>query len=290
VLNPAFGRIDFTAWNGNSFYHGLELQLTKNLSHGLLVGGSYTFSKSIDQSSAGGLGDPFANSISGMFPFEPSFNRGLSDYNVKHNLIIHSTWTLPTPKTDMRAARWAAGGWELGAILNARSGLPFTMFIGGDPLATGNGSPFDYPNRSKSGACATAVHSGQVAYVDTSCFSLPLETAAIAGQCGRFPGVAPPNTTCMNLQGNSARNDIIGPGLINVDFSVFKNNYIGHSERFNAQFRAEFFNLFNRANFNSPTDNPNVFDQNGVAIGDAGTITTTSTTSRQIQLALKLIF
>jgi hypothetical protein len=288
VVNPAFGRIDFTAWNGNSTYHGLELQVNKNLSHGLLVGGSYTFSKSIDQSSAGGLGDPFANSISGMFPFEPDFNRGLSDYNVKHNLVIHATYTVPTPATDMRVAKWALGGWELGTILNVRSGLPFTAFIGGDPLFTGNGSPFDYPDRSKSGACATAVNPGQVAYLNTNCFSLPMATPAIAAQCAAFSLSL--IGTCQNLQGNEGRNDIIGPGSINVDFSIFKNNYIGHSERLNAQFRVEMFNIFNRANFNSPTDNPNVFNQDGSPTGGAGFIDSTSTTSRQIQFALKLIF
>jgi Carboxypeptidase regulatory-like domain/TonB dependent receptor-like, beta-barrel len=295
LINPNFGRIDYTAWNGNSTYHGLQLQVNKNLSHGLLVGGSYTFSKSVDQGSAGGLGDPFSNSIAGMFPFEPDFNRGLSDYNVKHNMVLHTTWSVPSPKIDMRVAKWALGGWELGSIVNVRSGLPFTAFIAGlngDPLGVANGSPYDYPDRIKSGACSSAVFPGQVAYINTSCFSLPLQTPAIAGLCAPFASVPTVGgvNTCRNLQGNGARNDLIGPGSVNVDFSVFKNNYIGHSERVNAQFRLEMFNLFNRANFNAPTDNANVFNENGTPTGGAGLITSTSTTSRQIQLALKVIF
>ena len=97
--------------------------------------------------------------------------------------------------------------------------------------------------------------------------------------------------TCANLRGNLGRNAVIGPGLSKLDFSVFKNNYIRRiSESFNAQFRAEIFNIFNRANFSSPTDNLAVFDQNGLPIQSAGLIDSTQTTSRQIQFALKLIW
>ena len=84
---------------------------------------------------------------------------------------------------------------------------------------------------------------------------------------------------------------MIGPGLSKLDFSVFKNNYVKRiSESFNAQFRAEFFNILNRANFASPTDNLAVFDQKGQSIPSAGLLTSTQTTSRQIQFALKLIW
>jgi hypothetical protein len=76
-----------------------------------------------------------------------------------------------------------------------------------------------------------------------------------------------------------------------LDVSVFKNNPIRRiSEPFNAQFRAEFFNVLNRANFASPTDNSTVFDQSGKPISSSGLITSTQTTSRQIQFALKFIW
>ena len=88
-----------------------------------------------------------------------------------------------------------------------------------------------------------------------------------------------------------AATSVIGPGLSKLDLSVFKNNYIRRiSESFNAQFRAEIFNIFNRANFGSPTDNLTVFDQNGQPIQSAGLLDSTQTTSRQIQFALKLIW
>jgi hypothetical protein len=94
--------------------------------------------------------------------------------------------------------------------------------------------------------------------------------------------------TCQNLIGNGGRNEIVGPGLVNVDFSLVKNNYI--KEKFNVQFRAEFFNIFNHSNFSSPIANDTLFDQTGAPVAGAGLITQTSTTSRQIQFALKLIF
>jgi hypothetical protein len=76
-----------------------------------------------------------------------------------------------------------------------------------------------------------------------------------------------------------------------LDGSIFKNNYIRRfSENLNVQFRAEFFNLLNRANFSSPTANLTVFDQTGNLVSGAGLITTTQTTSRQIQFALKVIW
>jgi len=117
---------------------------------------------------------------------------------------------------------------------------------------------------------------------------------AIAAECqpfGQGPGNAGIPGTCANLRGNLGRNMVIGPGLSKLDLSVFKNNYIRRiSESFNAQFRAEIFNIFNRANFSSPTDNLAVFDQNGLPIQSGGLIDSTQTTSRQIQFALKLIW
>jgi hypothetical protein len=76
-----------------------------------------------------------------------------------------------------------------------------------------------------------------------------------------------------------------------LDFSVFKNNYIRKiSETFNAQFRAEMFNVLNRPNFLSPTSNSAIFDVNGNQPGNAGKINGTSTTAREIQFGLKVIW
>ena len=106
----------------------------------------------------------------------------------------------------------------------------------------------------------------------------------IKTQCLAFPNPA-------NLRGNLGRNTLIGPGRSKFDASIFKNNTMRRfAENANIQFRAEIFNLFNRANFSSPTANLTVFDQTGSPVSGAGLITTTQTTSRQIQFAVKVIW
>jgi hypothetical protein len=126
------------------------------------------------------------------------------------------------------------------------------------------------PNRLAGTGCGTLTNPGNPNhYIKTECLA--------------FPGV--------NRWGNLGRNNLIGPGMSKLDVSVFKNNRIRRiSETFNAQFRAEFFNILNHANFASPTDHATVFDQSGNPVSSAGLITSTQTISRQIQFALKLIW
>jgi hypothetical protein len=269
VLNPQFGRIDVTTWGSSSFYDALQLQVLKVMSHGFQVQGAFTWGKSIDEGSAGALGDPYDNSISNMFWFDRKTRRGLSDYNIDKNLIINFIWNIPTAKSLQGPAAWALGGWQLGGIFQASTGLPFTPLMGGDPLGLNSSNPYAYPNRLTGSGCKTAVNSGNPnQYIKVSCFSVP---------------------NPITLLGNAGRNSLIGPGLENFDFSLFKNNYIKRiSETFNVQFRAEFFNVFNRPNFLPPTKNSAVFDGSGGALPGAGLITGTSTTAREIQFALKL--
>ena len=270
-LNTSFGRVDFSAWGSNSFFDALEFQVQKKMSHGLQIGGSYTWGKSIDEGSGSYLGDPFANSLSNPFWFDRSLNRAVADFNVSHNLVINYTWVIATPKSLRGAAAWALGGWQLGGIFQVRTGLPFTPRIGGDPLGSKDTSPVDFPNRLKTAGCETAVNPGNPDnYIKLECFTAP---------------------NPIKLLGNSGRNSLIGPGSVDIDLSIFKNNYIRRiSENFNVQFRTEIFNLANRANFNSPTDHQTLFNQNGTATNGAGLIDGTSTTSRQIQFAMKVIW
>jgi hypothetical protein len=95
------------------------------------------------------------------------------------------------------------------------------------------------------------------------------------------------------LRGNASRNLLTGPGLTELDFSLFKNNYIKSiSERFNVQFRAEIFNILNHANFAPPSTpvNTDLFDGTGFPSAGAGVLTRTTTTAREIQFAVKVIF
>jgi len=98
---------------------------------------------------------------------------------------------------------------------------------------------------------------------------------------------------CLNLRGNAGRNIIPGPGLVNLDLSFFKNNPIRRiSENFNVQFRAEIFNVLNRANFALPVnpDDTDIFDAAGVPNDSAGLIKSTTTSARLVQFALKVIW
>jgi hypothetical protein len=112
-------------------------------------------------------------------------------------------------------------------------------------------------------------------------------SAVCAFQAGG-PGNPTLTGTCSNLLGNAGRNEVYGPGLVNFDFSLFKDTTI--KENLKLQFRAEFFNVFNHSNFNSPIANSSVFNQDGSPVGSAGGFDSTSTSNREIQFALKLIF
>src|SRR2546426_11393231 len=111
-------------YKGGSSYNALELQLAKRMSHGFQVQGTYTWSKSIDTSSASVAGDTFGNSISSLDWFDLRLNRALSDFNVGRTLDVNGTWELPTPKSWCAPAQWALCGWELGLILTASDCVP----------------------------------------------------------------------------------------------------------------------------------------------------------------------
>ena len=304
TLNPNFGRINGNLWQASSSYHALQAVITKSMSHGIQFHGAYTWSKSIDTLSATVADDAFPNGLMNPLFFDQHTSRGLSDFNVGQNFVVNLTWQTPSPKTGPGVARWAFSGWQLGGIYKASSGQPFTPILGGDPLGTKLDEWAEPPNRVVGPGCETLINSGNPnQYINTSCLTLPQATPAIASKCttfgSRLPGTNGPTDagspgiagTCANLRGNLGRNTVIGPGLSNLDFSLFKNHSVRRiSENFNVQFRAEFFNVFNRANFASPNDNRTLFDQNGNRISSAGLITSTQTPSRQIQFALKVIW
>lgn len=270
-LNLNAGRITAGFWSGDSYYHALEAQIKKKIARGSLEG-SYTWGKSIDTSSGSLVGDEYTNSISSPLFFNPRLNRGLSDFNIAQNLEINYTWELGTPKWASGMEAWALGGWQIGGVFEVSTGAPFTPGIGGDALGTNSSDPnIDVPNLMAGPGCSAPVNPGNpVTYIKTQCFAVP---------------------NPITLRGNLGRNTLIGPGLVNFDFSVFKNNYIKRiSDRFNAQFRAEFFNVVNHTNFSPPLDHRNLFDSSGAPIADAGLITSTQTPSRQIQFAVKLIW
>jgi hypothetical protein len=287
TLNPNFGRVPATLWNSDAIYHALELQVQKRLSHGLSGQVSYTWGRTIDTASGSTDGDQFRNGLSSQFFFDPRLRRGPSDFNQTHNLVVSYTWEIPSAKGLSNVLGWATGGWEFGGIFQASTGVPFTMTIAPDPLGMNSTDAFSFPDIVHG---CNPVHGG-LNYVNLNCFTLPQATPDIAALCVPFSGASVPGT-CANLLGNGRRNSIVGPGLVNFDLSLLKNNRIARiSERFNVQFRVEAFNVLNHANFNPPTSNSQIFNGDGSTGGlTPGLLDSTATTSRQIQVALKVIW
>jgi len=293
TFNPNFARIALTSWNSSSLYHALELQLKRRMSHGFEAQASYTFGRSIDSSSGSTDGDQFQNGLTSMLYFDQGIRRGLSDFNQSHKLTVSYTWDVPSSKNLTGPVGWVASGWEFGGILEVSSGLPFTGIIGPDPLGMNSTDQFSLPDRVK--GCNPI--QGGFNYLNLSCFTLPNAPISMTAQCdpNSFPGqvqAAPAGTVyCGNLLGNGGRNTLIGPRLVNLDFSLFKNNPIKRiSEQFNVQFRFEVFNILNHANFNPPTANNVIFDGTGAPVSGAGQLNSTATTSRQLQFALKFVW
>jgi hypothetical protein len=204
----------------------------------------------------------------------------------------------------------------LGGVYKVSDGVPFTPTFGtdGDPQGLNSSDTWDFPNRLTGPGCKTAVNPGNPNnYIKTECFGLPTAPSVAYFNGSGSNGIgcdpafgqstdstAPFYLTCFNLRGNGGRNILIGPGLSNLDFSIYKNNPIKRiSESFNVQFRAEFYNILNRANFAVPVtpDHTDIFDSTGASLsplppinGHAGVLTSTNTPSREIQFALKLVW
>ena len=307
VINqsPNVGAVRYLSWPGNSAYDAMQIGVLKKMSHGLQVQGSYTWGKSLDNNSGVIAGDTFGNGIGSLQWFNLKLTRARSDYTVGRTVVINTTWVLPTMKSGFSALNWAANGWELEAIFKANDGPPFSATFGtdGDPLGIGSTDTWAFPSYSGASGCGSLINPRNPNnYIKTQCFAVPTAPASFFGgptpMCSSDP-IFGPNAIgtppqCFNLRGTAGRNDIPGPGLMNLDFSTFKNNYIRRiSESFNIQFRAEIFNILNHPNFALPVspDNTDIFDSSGALLtGTAGLLTKTTTDARQIQFALKVIW
>jgi hypothetical protein len=282
VLNPNVGDINRTSYDADSYYHSLQVGYDQRLAHRLQLRGSYTWGRSIDTGSSSIAGDQFANSPSSLpLWFDPRTRRGPSDFNLSQDGVISLLWDTPQLNDGPAALRWAANGWQAGSIYQAASGAPFSVLIAGDPLGMNSTDPWDYPDRVSNPGCASLVNPGQPNnYVKLQCFSAPVQTVQTS---------TGPQQQIIRL-GNAGRNELFGPGLSNLDFSLVKNSKLPGLESGSVQFRAEFFNILNKSNFASPLDNNTIFNQDGSAADGAGVVDQTQTTSRQIQFGLKILF
>ena len=213
--------------------------------------------------------------------FDLRLDRGLSDFNVSHTLVIAGTWQIPGARSLTGPLAWVAKGWETSMLLKANTGVPFTPTFGtdGDPLGLGSTDPWAFPNRLGGPGCSSLVNPGNPnQYIKTECFAVPTapNLAFYNANCNTaFGSTNPQDPTylqCFNLGGNAGRNILIGPGLVNLDFSLTKNTRIQDS--LNVQFRAEAFNILNRANYQVPplVTGTDIFDSTGAPNANAGVL------------------
>lgn len=283
--NPNFNGLDFAAPTSHSTYNGLVASLNRQISRNLQGQVSYTYSRSIDDGSASSGLEQSAFEINDVY--NQRYDRGPSTFNVAQALRVNSVYTLPFTGNRL------VSGWQVSEILSASTGFPVNVLSGLTPQeANTGGLTGDRPDYATGVAgCSPS----QI--VDTANFQQKF--------------VQWFNPACYALQpfgtlGDVGRDSLTGPGLLDLDFSIIKETKI--TEKLNAEFRAEFFNILNRTNLGQPAAavfagargsvanndsgcalNPPVACTAFIA-GNAGVITSTATTSRQIQFALKLTF
>jgi hypothetical protein len=298
-------------FDGASSYNGFQAQAKHILSKGVQGQASYTFGKCRDLSSAPVTGDTFLNSIAVPLLSVKSARLGACDFDIRQVFTGTMMWELPSFKNSNAFVSTMAGGWEIGTILTATTGAPFTATVGdgNDPLGTGFNGDFSMDVASLVPGCNPITGAKPpMNYLNTNCLTpptapdtLPIATAGNPYGCApnsflSFPQPPPSGMQyCSNVLGNSGRNRFYGPRLVTVDLSIFKNTRIPSiSETFNIQFRAEMFNVLNHTNFLSPGFLNTFGQNNSIADFDGSSLSTalnqTSTTSRQIQLGLKLIW
>jgi Carboxypeptidase regulatory-like domain/TonB-dependent Receptor Plug Domain len=243
---------------GDSHYEALQLDLNHRFSHGFTLRGVYTWSKTTDDGSSPNATTSGNEPALVSNPFNLRTDRGLSNFDVRNAAVVSVLYQLPGWKNRL------AGGWSVSSVVTLQGGFPFTPQLSYNPSNSGDTRnpvrPYANPN-----------FSGNVILGSPNEWFNP---AAF---------LAPPNNS--GFWGNLGRDTLTGPGLATWDFAAHKDTRLG--EKTNLQFRAELFNLLNRANFNTP--NAVVFTPSGVS-PTAGLITSTSTTSRQVQLSLKLLW
>lgn len=302
--NPQFSQIFYFDSGGDSYFHGMILQLRRRFERGLDLGFSYTLSKSIDNmsvdpvaaSSGGGLSSTNSRTPTDVRNFR--LDRSRSDFDNRHVVVANALYELPFGHGRRFGSGWPGavnhvlGGWTVTGIYVYQSGEPFTINSG---ARTVNGFKV-----SRAELRGPLPPSG-LQFVD-----------GIEGPVVFNATDLDPNTNCRQIVGTQSffcipgpgehgmgRNTIQGPGFWNFDFGVIKR--VNFTETVNLQFRAEFFNLFNHPNFEnprnasvgSPTLTSSLFGQTCCvtsSVPSSATIIATGEPNRVIQFALKLSF
>lgn len=266
-LNPAFGFIRNRLFNGMSSYNSAQALVRRQWRQGSLFQAAYTFGKSIDDDSSTFARTDSANSIGIPVDGYPSFNRGLSNHDVRHHFAVHGLWALPTPRG---AARYWLGAWRIGTLITAGSGLPFSATLGYDAARTGTSRP-DY--RGGQRPDANPAFGGSAVTGDPARWFRP--EAFLRPEPGYL--------------GNLGRNTLTGPAWFSADAMLSGDFVLPRAEGWRLSLRFEVFNLSNHANFDLPGGRRSqVFSRSGVP-EDAGRITSAGP-AREWQGGLRLSF
>lgn len=282
--NPNFAELGLRYFAGNSWYNSLQLGLQKRLKKGFMVTTNYTWSRSIDDYSGVRNGEGLSGHEGIQNPDCLACDRGVSEFNRSHVFNATYSYQLPFGKNTQGLPGQLLKGWEVSGITTMETGLPLSAYVGFDRpgLLTVSSTLAVRPNlqpgmsnnptEGLSAGCP-GINAGR----KLGDPSLWFDPCAFALQpAGQF--------------GNLGRDTIVGPKLINFDFSLVKNTSLG--EERSLQFRTEFFNIFNHPNFGGfGFGGGNVFTSaTGTASAGGARITSTNTTARQIQFSLKLSF
>src|SRR3989454_7652218 len=274
---PTFGVIQLVADGFNAVYNSGSVKVTRRFSQGLSMTGSYTFSKSIDNSSGIRV-----QGFDTLFPQDSRCarcERALSAFDTRHRFVFGGTYDLPVGKgkllnTNNSVVNALAGGWQMSASATIQSGVPENIIIGVDNASTGTNAGYDRP-------IATLASKGYPANRTTSRWYDP--AAFVEAPAGTF--------------GNVGRNALITPHFQSIDFALHKQFHMPHNENHVVQFRVEAFNVLNHPSWDRPQANILA----GAAFAGApanaahqgfGVISATSPAvpMRQLQLALKYSF
>ena len=259
-VSPNIGYLNLFEGRGGSLYHSLQVKLAKSYGNGLSLRASYTYAKAIDDSPGFWPVD-----TSARYPQDSSnfvSERGLSAFDVRHRMTLNYNYDLPFGRGKKLLANASpllnaiVGGWQLTGITVISSGLPFTPIMATNRANTANNGELR-PDRLLSGP-SPSFDRNIDHWFDKSAFALP----------------------ALYTYGDSGRNILNGPGRVNLDAGLFKNFKL--TEKTRLQFRGEFFNLLNHAQFGFPN---RFFDT-----APGGSINSLVKPPRQVQLALKIIF
>jgi hypothetical protein len=272
--NTAWTTIEAKTSDGDSWYTAYIADVRRRFSNGWSLQVSYTWSDSEDTTQASTFFSDATNGTTSAFPeFIPGYNRGPSDFNVRHNLVANATWDLPWGRGRGGAAGALFGGWRLSTIATYRSGYPLTVFVQNNRSRSqwqpslGPGIGRDRPSYAPGFDAASAVTGNPAQWFNPQAFVLQ--------PAGTF--------------GNTGRGDFEGPDLRVVDLSLTKD--VRPTTGTALELRVEVFNVFNRANFGVP--NLVAFAgaaDNEAPLGNFGRIRNTVTSARQVQLGVRLRF